>query len=102
MKKFIPEIEYSTNYGFNSDNTFRVGNKILKIKGNAADSDFFKMFSFPLLEGNAKNALNTPVSIAISRKMAGDFFGSPQAAMGKTIRYENKKDFTVTAVFEDL
>lgn len=102
MKKVIPEIEYATNYGFNNDNTFRVGNKILKLNGNAADSDFFKMFSFPLLEGNPKNALNTPVSIAISRKMAGDFFGSSHAAMGKTIRYNNKKDFTVTTVFEDM
>jgi putative ABC transport system permease protein len=101
MKKVIPEIEYATNYGWNNENTFRVGNKILKLRGTSADSDFFKMFSFPLLEGNPKNALNTPVSIAISRKMAGDFFGSPHNAMGKTIRYENKKDFTVTAVFEN-
>ena len=102
MKKVIPEVEYATNFGFNNDNTFRVGDKILKLNGSAADSDFFKMFSFPLLEGNAKTALKTPVSIAISRKMAEDFFHSPHDAIGKTIRYENKKDFTVTAVFEDL
>jgi len=102
LKKVIPEIEYATNFGFNNQNTFRVGNKILKLDGSAADSDFFKMFSYPLLEGNAQSALNTPVSISISRKMAEDFFGSPQAAIGKTIRYENKKDFTITAVFENL
>ena len=102
LKKVIPEIEYATNFGFNNQNTFRVGNKILKLDGSAADSDFFKMFSYPLLEGNAQSALNTPVSISISRKMAEDFFGSPQAAIGKTIRYENKKNFTITAVFENL
>jgi putative ABC transport system permease protein len=102
MKKVIPEIEYSTNFGFNDKNTFRVGDKIMKIEGSAADSDYFKMFSYPLLEGNTKTALNTPVSISISRKMAEDFFGSPHAAIGNTIRYENKKDFTVTAVFENL
>jgi len=104
MKKVIPEIEYATSFSFNNndDNTFRVGNKILKIEGSAADSDYFKMFSYHLLEGNPVTALNTPVSIAISRKMAEDFFGSPQAAIGKTILYGNRKNFTITAVFENL
>jgi len=60
------------------------------------------MFSYPLLEGNVQNALNTPSSLAISRKMADDFFGSPANALGKTLRLDNRKDFTVSAVFEDL
>jgi hypothetical protein len=34
--------------------------------------------------------------------MANLFFGSPEAAMGKTIRYENSDNFRVSAVFEDL
>src|SRR5580692_2586400 len=68
MKRVIPEIAYATNFAFNDNdyNTFRVGNQILKIEGSAADSDFFKMFSYRLLEGNPKTALNTPASIAIS------------------------------------
>ena len=48
------------------------------------------------------DALSSPTSISISRKMAVDFFGSPAAAIGKTIRYENKKDFKVSAVFENF
>ena len=60
------------------------------------------MFSYTLLEGRAADALNSPNSISISHKMAEDFFGSPSAAIGKTIRFENKKDFTVKAVFEDM
>lgn len=102
MKHVLPQVEYATNMAWSGENTFRVGPKIIKLIGNAAGPDFFKMFSYPLLQGNAENALNSPVSIAISRKMAAEFFGSPQEAIGKTIRYENKKDFKVTAVFEDL
>ena len=34
--------------------------------------------------------------------MAVAFFGSPEAAIGKTIRNENRRDLKVTAVFEDL
>src|SRR6185436_14465172 len=47
-------------------------------------------------------ALQSPLSISISRKMAQDFFGSPGQAIGKTIRYENNKDLKITAVFENL
>ena len=34
--------------------------------------------------------------------MAVQFFGSPDAAIGKMIRYEDKKNFLVRAVFEDM
>jgi putative ABC transport system permease protein len=102
MKKVIPEIQYATGFSYNDKNTFQVGNKILKLEGTSTGADFFKMFSYSLLEGNPQTALNTPSGIAISRKMAEEFFGSPQAAINKTIRYENKKDFTITAVFENL
>lgn len=102
LKKEIPEIKAATPFSWPSVSTFTVGDKILKQNGYSADNDFFSMFSYPLLEGQASEALNSPNSISISRKMAVDFFGSASAAIGKTIRYENKKDFTVKAVFEDL
>ena len=102
IRKVIPEIEYATGMGFGESSTFQVGDKVLKINGNSAGADYFKMFNFPLVQGSAQSALNTVNSIAISRKMAGQFFGSPENAMGKEIRYQNSKNFIVTAVFEDL
>jgi len=103
LKKKIPEIEYAINYQIYSDKeTFQVGDKIIKEEGGYAEADFFKMFSFPLLAGKPATALNDPSAIAISRKMARHFFGSPDAALGKTVRFENKKDFKVTAVYEDM
>jgi len=102
IKKVIPEAEYAVDMADDRNHVFRVGNRNLKIQGTFAGADLFKMFSYPLLNGSPQTALNSPVSIAISRKMAGMFFGSSGAAMGKTIRYDNLKDLTVTAVFEDL
>ncbi|WP_295801748.1 ABC transporter permease [Mucilaginibacter sp.] len=102
LKTNIPEIEYASAIGFNGQHIFKVGDKILKQAGNSANEDFFKMFSYKLLQGNPKTALTAPLGIAISRKMAEDFFGSAQNAMGKTIRYDDKKDLSVTAVFENI
>jgi putative ABC transport system permease protein len=103
LKRQIPEVEYVTTLQEgNETNTFRAGNKILKAEGTAARPDLFKMFSYPLLQGTPQSALNSPSGLAISRKMAALFFGDPQAAMGKTIRFNNARDFIITAVFEDL
>lgn len=102
MKRVLPEVQYATGYAWNRLSTFEANNKILKENGNHANADFFKMFTYPLLKGNPTTALQSPVDISISKKMAEDFFGSPEEAMGKTIRYENKKDLKITAVFDNV
>src|SRR6266542_3600393 len=90
MKRVLPEVRYATNYSWNELATFEANNKIIKQSGTYAGGDFFKMFSYHLLKGSATNALQTPSDIAISKKMAEDFFGSPAEAIGKTIRYQDK------------
>jgi ABC-type antimicrobial peptide transport system permease subunit len=102
MKKVLPEVELAAGFTWEDNSAFQVGDKILKEKGSAAGEDYFQIFSYPLLQGSPASALTGPSSIAISRKMAVDFFGSPREAIGKPIRYQNNKNFTVTAVFEDL
>jgi putative ABC transport system permease protein len=102
MKKVLPEVEMSSGFDGGERMTFQVGDKILKEDGAFAGADFFRMFSYPLLEGKAESALAAPASMAISRKMAVAFFGSPEAAIGKTIRNENRRDLKVMAVFDDL
>ena len=101
MRRVLPAVQLATGMAWESLNTFQVGDKVMKENGNYAGADFFKMFDYPLLQGDAAHALTTPVSIAISRKMAADFFGSPEAAMGKSLQYQNRKSVTVTAVFAD-
>jgi putative ABC transport system permease protein len=102
MKRVLPEVQYATNYAWNDLNTFEANSKIIKENGNNGGQDFFKMFTYPLLEGNAITALQTPSDIVISKKMAEDFFGSPAEAINKTIRYQNSKDLKITAVFDNV
>jgi len=101
LKRLIPGIEYASGSVMMDKATFATPEKIIKEEGGFADSDYFKMFSYPLLEGSPLTALNSPVSLVISDKMAKQFFGSAAAALGKTIRYDNKKDLSVTGVFAD-
>ncbi len=108
IQQVIPEAQKITSYAtgyelpWGHSETFQVGDKIQKFDGSRAGKDFFTMFSYPLIAGDANAALHDISSIAISRKMATFFFQTPQNAIGKSIRYENKIDFTVNAVFEDV
>lgn len=62
--------------------------------------DFLKMFSFPLIEGDLSNQLNSPSSIVLTQSTAKALFGG-QDALGKTIRMDNQKDLTVSGIVAD-
>ena len=104
----VPEVKhfayYITGYElpWGHPETCQVGEKVIKMEGSRAGKDFFKMFSYPIIRGNAETALANLHGVAISRKMAEIFFGSPANAMGKSMRFENRLNFIVTAVFENL
>ncbi len=102
MKRVLPDVQYATNMDWPGLSTFEANNKIIKENGLHAGEDFFKMFSYPLLQGSAITALKNPDDIAISKTMAKTFFGSPAEAIGKTIRFQNNKDLKITGVFEDV
>lgn len=108
LKDAVPEVRqqafYKTGYElpWGHAETFRVGEKMLKLEGSRASEDFFTLFRYPLIEGDPATALKDISSITISRKMAELFFGSPEKAIGQTIRYENRLNFTVTGVFDNL
>lgn len=104
LKRVIPDVQYASAMELNSANpsTFEVGDKINKMVGGYVGADFLRMFSYPFLQGTVGTALSSPGGIAISRRMAEQFFGSSEKAIGQSIRYENKDDLRVTAVFDNL
>ncbi|MFT3978910.1 MAG: ABC transporter permease [Ferruginibacter sp.] len=67
-----------------------------------ADEDFFKLFSFPFLEGNPATALNAPQKIVLTKKAAEKYFGKADP-LGKTLRISGgTKDYEVTGITGDV
>lgn len=108
VRQAVPEIKNVTFYATGYDlpwghpETLQVGEKIVKMDGARAGKNFFNMFSYPVITGNAETALSDMNSISISRHTAELFFGSPANAVGKSIRYENKYSYIVSSVFENV
>ncbi|GAB3321043.1 ABC transporter permease [Larkinella ripae] len=102
LKKVFPEVVYAAGFTWSEEHVLAAQNKIMRQTGNFAGADWFRMYSIPLLAGSPATALSTPNSLAISRKLAERYFGSPQRALGQSLRLDNWIDYQVTAVFEDL
>lgn len=66
-----------------------------------ADSTFFELFSYPLLEGDGRTALDNPDGVILTQSMAIKYFGN-QSALGKTLRKNHKDDLVVTGVLYDI
>jgi putative ABC transport system permease protein len=62
-----------------------------------ADADFFSVFSFPLLRGNAKKVLDAPGKIVLTEKTARKYFGT-EDPIGKTLRMNGSSDYEVTGI----
>ncbi len=102
LKKRFPEVVYAAGFSWIESHVLAVGEERTRQTGYYAGSDWFRMYGVRLLAGTPAAALNAPDGIAISRKLAGIYFGAPREALGKTIRFDNHTDYRVTAVFEDL
>jgi putative ABC transport system permease protein len=67
------------------------------------DSNFFEVFTLPLLAGNAKTVLAEPNSIVITKEVARTFFGVADP-IGQTIRFKegDGRSFKVTGIINQM
>ncbi|MBU2492862.1 MAG: ABC transporter permease [Bacteroidetes bacterium] len=65
-----------------------------------ADSTFFKVFDFKLLQGNPNEVLNKPDLVLVTKSTAQKYFGNDDP-VGKRIRFEGQTELTVAGVLED-
>ena len=67
-----------------------------------ADSNFFQVFTLPLLKGDAKTALLEPNSLVITQKLADKYFGNTDP-IGQVINFKGSNTiFKVTGVIEKV
>jgi putative ABC transport system permease protein len=86
LQRHFPEIERAVRIEPGYDITVRVNNQSFKEENNSAfvDKDFFSVFTFPLVKGDASTVLSDNKKMVLSEKAAKKYFGN-EDAMGKTI-----------------
>ncbi|MEI6347835.1 MAG: ABC transporter permease [Bacteroidota bacterium] len=75
--------------------------KFLEEKIYFAESEFLQIFNFKFVTGDPKTVINEINSAAISQSMAKKYFGD-ENPLGKTIKMDNRTEYKVNGVFEDI
>ncbi|MBL7877503.1 MAG: ABC transporter permease, partial [Cyclobacteriaceae bacterium] len=103
IKDSFREVEKFTRFSDIDERALlRKGDLFLDAKTlSVADKDFFEIFSFQLLQGDAANVFARPNTIAIAQSVADKYFPNHDA-LGQVIRYNNAYDYEITGVFKDV
>ncbi|MBL0023969.1 MAG: ABC transporter permease [Saprospiraceae bacterium] len=65
------------------------------------EPEFFSMFKFSWLTGDAKTSLSEPNNAVLTREIAEKYFGDWESAMGKTITRNNKELYKINGVLDN-
>ncbi|MCP4726451.1 MAG: FtsX-like permease family protein, partial [bacterium] len=65
-----------------------------------AENGFLEMFSFDVIKGDTKTALEAPFTMILTESMAEKYFGD-EDPIGKVIEWDNRFEYIVTAVVKD-
>jgi len=103
FKVYFPGIEYSVRFS-HADVIVQYGDKLFQERCDFADKDFFKMFSYRLIQGEADTVFDSEGTVVLTTSTASKYFGN-QDPRGKTLTVsigEVRKDYLVAGVAEDV
>jgi len=102
LKQEYPEVAEYARCTLGESSSLQHEDTIFNEKIYWVDPGFFQIFSFKVLEGDLENALETPTSLVITRKIAKKYFGTDQEIVGRVLKLGNRTDFKITAMIEDV
>ena len=103
MVQDFPEVIQATKINESGSKLITYKNKKLyQDKLLKTDSTYFEVFDHTFLFGNPQTALQRPYSIVLTRSTALKVFGRLSLSMGKVLKLDNKDNYTVTGIIEDV
>ncbi|MCE7992963.1 MAG: FtsX-like permease family protein [Roseivirga sp.] len=104
-----PEVEAASmvwppNF-FGSNGYLSFEDSQFKASAQFVDEDFLRIMSFPLIEGNSTNILQSKTEVLISETLANKVFGSTDNLIGKTLHWNEGRatgDYLISGIFEDV
>ena len=66
-----------------------------------ADEEVFKVFSWPVLNGDPQQALKEPYTMVLSTDMAQKYFGDGDP-IGKILNFNNEENYKITGVMQNI
>jgi predicted permease len=84
------------------DITLSVNEKNIKADGKYVGKDFFKLFSYGLIEGDESQVLLDKYSIVISDELAMRLFNTTENLTGKTVEFQKDQQYQISGIFSKV
>ena len=97
----FPEVENFTRFQIWNGVFSQGEKKFREEKVFIADTSFFRVFSFNLLEGDPVTSLKNPLEMVVSQSMARKYFGD-ENPIGKSLRFNGNVEIAITGIFGDV
>ena len=102
LKDQHPEVMETARAGFPGELVFRMGDRVLlESRGLAVEPSYFDLFTVSFLKGDKQSVFRDRYSLILTESMAEKYFGTADPT-GKTIRIQERYDFTVTGVIRNF
>ena len=88
MARELPEVEYAVSVRPDGVGIISFGDKHLKATPEFVDKDFFRVFTYRLIDGNKTEPLADQRGVLVSDKLALKLFNTTTGLIGKTIDWE--------------
>lgn len=100
LQKTYPQIKNAVVTTQGDSHIFSTGENKIKKTGLTVGGNFFNMFSWKFIRGNAATAISDPSSIVLTESTAKAFFGN-EDPINKVLKMDNNEDMKVSAVVAD-
>src|ERR1700761_1750226 len=98
-----PEVEEAMRFIPAGKNMYKHGElHLYEDKVYFADSNVFRVFTLPFIQGDQHTALNEPKTMVPTQATAEKFFGSASAALGQALTNANGDVFKITGVIKNV
>lgn len=104
LKRTFPEVVRFTRLNAGDQRNMTVSNGAVRFKERRvffASEDFFKVFPYELKSGIDSTVLKDPFTMAVSESFGRKYFGDADP-IGRSLKTNNKEEYTITGVFQDL
>ena len=102
LQATFPEVEHYVRFRFVGRPLVSIGEqRFYESEGLYADSTFFQVFTYTILQGDRNTPLDNPAGIVLTETLAKKYFGGDDP-VGQTLTLDGEDDRIVTAVMQDV
>jgi putative ABC transport system permease protein len=102
LKAEYPEVLNAARiHNGQSEHVLAYGNRQFREAVQLADPDIFRIFTFPFIQGQPRDAFGDPYVLVLSERIARKIFGN-ENPLGRVITMDNKEEYRVVGVMKNI